>query len=511
MRRIRVAPLAATLSFFIPGLGQLVLGRPVRAFVLVLPLVLVAMFGLAIVVADPTEALDLAMRPESVPVLLAILAVLLAFHLGAIVDAERLARTMHPLAGLGRVLATGLLSLLIVATLGAYGGLAYVGTAAGDTLDQVFVADEPGGDLVIPEPSWAPEAGTSLEPGDQPTAGSPTAPTLDGSPSASTPPSVVPSATASAPASASASPASSPSPTARPKPTPRPAWAADGRLNLLLIGSDAGPDRWSLRTDTIIVLSVQVRTGRAALFGIPRNMIGVPLPPESAAAVPGGRFPGLINALYVYAMGHPDKFPGGDARGLRAVAGAIQELVGVRLDAMVVINLAGFVRLVDELGGLWIDIPERLVDKNYPIEDGTAWIHLHFDPGCQHLNGRMALAYARSRHQDSDYGRMQRQQAVLLALRRQVDPVALIPKVPALLRVAKDTLWTTIRRADVRGLAQLAARVDPRRVARVLFVPSRYPEHLDSREILRIQQRVRTIFDGPAPAPDPDLAKGHCP
>jgi hypothetical protein len=83
--------------------------------------------------------------------------------------------------------------------------------------------------------------------------------------------------------------------------------------------------------------------------------------------------------------------------------------------------------------------------------------------------------------------------------------------VPALLRVAKDTLWTTIRRADVRGLAQLAARVDPRRVARVLFVPSRYPEHLDSREILRIQQRVRTIFDGPAPAPDPDLAKGHCP
>ena len=166
---------------------------------------------------------------------------------------------------------------------------------------------------------------------------------------------------------------------------------------------------------------------------------------------------------------------------MRAVAGAVQELAGVRLDAMVVVNLAGFVRLVDELGGLWIDIPERLVDSNYPIEDGTAWIHLHFEPGCQHLDGRMALAYARSRHQDSDYGRMRRQQAVLLALRRQVDPVALVPKVPALLKVARDTLWTTIRRQDVRGLASLAARVDPRRVARVLFVPSTYPEHLDRR------------------------------
>ena len=82
---------------------------------------------------------------------------------------------------------------------------------------------------------------------------------------------------------------------------------------------------------------------------------------------------------------------------------------------------------------------------------------------------------------------------------------------PALLSVARDTLWTTIRRSDVRGLAALAARVDPRRVARVLFVPSRYPEHLDSAEIGQIQRKVRTIFDGPPPAPDPDLARGHCP
>lgn len=106
---------------------------------------------------------------------------------------------------------------------------------------------------------------------------------------------------------------------------------------------------------------------------------------------------------------------------------------------------------------------------------------------------------------------MGRQQSVLLALRRQVDPVALIPKVPALLRVAKDTLWTTIRRSDIRGLAQLAARVDPRRVARVLFAPSAYPEHLDTAAIRKIQARVRTIFDGPRPAADPDFAPGHCP
>jgi polyisoprenyl-teichoic acid--peptidoglycan teichoic acid transferase len=511
--RIRAAPFAATLSFLLPGLGQLALGRPRRGLLLALPFLALVVAVIVVLAPDPTEALDLVLRPEAVPALLACLAVLLVVHLGAILDAERLARAVRPPVGRAGVVASGVLAVLLVATLGAYGGVGYVGAEAGDTLGQVFLPEDPGSDFAIPEPSWEPDESVDAEPTtDAAINGGTAAPatgTPSGAPTASLPalPTVLPSG------SPLSSPSASPSvgPTVTPRPTARPAWAADGRLNLLLIGSDAGPDRWSLRTDTIIVLSVDVKTGRAALFGFPRNLIGVPLPPESAAAVPGGRFPGLLNALYVYAMGHPKVFPGGDARGMRAVAGAVQELAGVRLDAMVVINLAGFVRLVDEIGGLWIDIPERLVDSNYPIEDGTAWIHLHFEPGCQHLDGRMALAYARSRHQDSDYGRMRRQQAVLLALRRQVDPVALVPKVPALLNVARDTLWTTIRRQDVRGLASLAARVDPRRVARVLFVPSTYPEHLDTATIRRIQARVRTIFDRPAPAADPDLARGHCP
>ena len=106
---------------------------------------------------------------------------------------------------------------------------------------------------------------------------------------------------------------------------------------------------------------------------------------------------------------------------------------------------------------------------------------------------------------------MRRQQSVLLALRRQLNPVAVVPKVPALLEIARDNLWTTVRRQDLRGLAKLASRVDVRRVARVLFVPSRYPAHLDAAEIERIRTVARTIFERPAPAPDPALAPGHCP
>ncbi len=408
------------------------------------------------------------------------------------------------------------LGVLLVAVVGIHGTIGYLEVQAGEATGAIFgPGGGPGGGLggdgddgawAIPETSFEPEP--TEEP--PPTSGTTAAPTTGASSTA-----VAGASTANASTLPTDAPTPTPAPAATPAPTPAAnpvaAWARDGRLNLLLIGSDAGPDRWSLRTDTMIVLSVDVKTHRAALFGIPRNLVGVPLPPESAAATRNGRFPRLLNALYVYAMGHPHAFPGGDARGMRAVSGAIQELLGVRLDGMVVINLAGFVSLVDELGGLWIDIPAPLVDNKYPLEDGSRLIKVAFGAGCQKLAGRMALAYARSRHQDSDYGRMRRQQTVLLALRRQVDPVALLPKVPALLRIAEDNLWTTLKRQDLRDLARLAARVDVRRVYRVLFAPSRYPSHLTEAEIAQIRHVTRTIFGQPLPSADRSLAEGHCP
>lgn len=500
----RIAPFAALLSLLLPGLGQAALGRRRRGFLLAIPAMVVALVIAAIAVsvaADPTVALDLVPGPEVLPALLVLGGGLLAWHLAAVIDAERLARVVRPVRGRRRVPAALLFAVLLLAVVGVHGTIGYLEVQSSVATGVIFGpgGDDGNGAWAIPETSFEPEPTEEPSPPPSPTL-APTAP-----------PSGVPAVTAMA--TVAPSPTAVPTPTPAPTPTPKPvaAWARDGRLNLLLIGSDAGPDRWSLRTDTIIVLSVDVKTHRAALFGIPRNMVGVPLPPESAGATANGRFPGLLNALYVYAMGHPEEFPGGDARGMRAVSGAVQELLDVRLDGMVVIDLAGFVALVNELGGLWIDIPAPLVDDKYPLEDGSRLIKVSFDAGCQKLSGRMALAYARSRHQDSDYGRMRRQQTVLLALRREVDPVALVPKVPALLKIAQDNLWTTLKRQDLRDLARLAAQVDVRRVDRVLFVPSKYPAHLTDGEIAQIRHVTRTIFDGPLPPRDNSLAEGHCP
>ena len=514
VKAIRSPALAAVLSFVVPGLGQLYLGRVRRAALVVMP----AIFGVVLVAVAGSRAsgydlADLVLDPTALAVLFVVNVAIVAYRLVAIVDAwligVRQAGGREGTTGGPGTVATVVLAVLLVATVGMHGYAGYLDIDANATLDSIFPAGGGGqGAGIIPPASF----GDVVPPATPATTKSPAAALASPSHRASGPPG--PSTAASGTPSGAATPAVSASPTSAPSATPQPTqvpdWATDGRLNLLLVGADAGPDRWSLRTDTMILLSVDAKSGRAALFGIPRNLIGVPLAPESAGASPNGRFPGLLNALYVYAAGHPNSFPGGDNRGYRAVAGAVQQLMGVPLDGMVVINLAGFVQLVDALGGLWIDIASPLFDGNYPLEDGSGYITLNFSPGCQHLNGRMALAYARSRHQDFDYGRMRRQQTVLLALRRQVDPVSIAPRVPSLLDIARNNLWSTIKRSDVLGLAKLAATVDVRRIVTVLFTPPGYSSHLSDAEIARIHSVVRGALAGPLPPPAPLPSGSSC-
>ncbi|OGO55376.1 MAG: hypothetical protein A2V85_02760 [Chloroflexi bacterium RBG_16_72_14] len=476
------SPLAAAgLSFVFPGLGEYAAGERRRGVLVATPAFVLITGAVGFVIGTAMgggggAVLELLLRPELLIVLVVLDLLALGYHLAAVADAWLVARRRSVAAGRrpGRIAIAGV-ALILVATSFAHGSLAAIGLETEATLAEVFGGGtgQSGDDWSIPDTSFEPEDPPTPEPAATPTA-TPVGPAGSGEPA-------------------------SPVLTAAPTPTavPVPAWARDGRLNLLLVGSDAGTGRWMLRTDTMVVLSVDVESGRAAMFGIPRNIVNVPLPPESADAFENGRFPGMLNALYVYAWGHPSAFPGGQARGFRALTGAVQELIGVRLDAFVAVDLRGFVKLVNAFDGLWIRVPERIVDDRYPKVDGSGTTRIVIEAGCHRLSGSMALAYARSRHQDSDYGRMRRQQAVLLALRRQLDPLAVLERAPELLRIAKDHLWTTLKREDLAGLAELAARVDARRVASVRFVPPAYPEYLSTADIKHIRKVVRHVFDDP--------------
>jgi polyisoprenyl-teichoic acid--peptidoglycan teichoic acid transferase len=261
----------------------------------------------------------------------------------------------------------------------------------------------------------------------------------------------------------------------------------------------------------MMLLSVEINTGKAALFGFPRNLVNVPLPAESKGAYAGGVFPEMLSALWRRAAEQPNKFPGSEGigkecqfdweceRGWRAITGAIQELAGVPIDGLVAVDFYGFIALVDAVGGVWVDVPSRLVDERYPDPDGGR-IRIDIKPGCQKFNGKEALAYARSRHQDSDYQRMRRQQTVLKAVRRQFDPIALIPRINDLLLAAKENLYTTFSQNDIQNLAHIASRVDADRLYQVRFTP-RQVERIGG--LSEIRTRVRNIFSEPEPTPTP--------
>ncbi len=194
-------------------------------------------------------------------------------------------------------------------------------------------------------------------------------------------------------------------PWARPGEIP---WGDDGKFDLLLLGSDAGTDRWSRRMDVMLLVEVDVATGRVAMFGFPRNMVNVPLPPGAARnASPCGCFQKLLNEVYTDAtFYYPQLWPGeGSVSGIAAVRATISELTQRPIDAVLVADLWGVIKVVDAMGGIDMNVTEPIYDKNYP-DPVLGSIQLRIGSGLQHFDGRLALAYARSRHQDSDYGRM---------------------------------------------------------------------------------------------------------
>ena len=404
---------------------------------------------LVMTVQGKARAFGLLLQPSVLLLLLALNLAVLAYRLFAIVDAYRVAaRRWPPIATRGRA-ATGLvfLGLVLGATLLMHGWLGFVGFK---TYDTVVAISHP---FSSPTPSPA----ASLAPGETP----------------------------------------GPTPVPTPSATPEPAWGDNGRLDLLLIGGDAGPGRFSLRTDTMVILSVEIRTGRAALFGVPRNLINVPLPDGPADSFDCRCFPDLLNSLFTYAIANPDVFPGDDEeRGYRAVQEAIAKLTGLQIDGQVVVTLGGFVRLVDALGGLEMTTRDSIYDARYPDPLSTRNVVLYIPRGFHHFDGWHALAYARSRHQDNDYNRMNRQQEVLLAMRQQLDPCTLIARIPELLDIARDSLWTNIPLERLPDLFEIGARVRPGSIATYQFWPPEIHEHLDFASINKVRLMARTVFSG---------------
>jgi LCP family protein required for cell wall assembly len=257
--------------------------------------------------------------------------------------------------------------------------------------------------------------------------------------------------------------------------------------------------------DVMLLVEVDVATGRVAMFGFPRNMMNVPLPPGAARnASPCGCFKKLLNEVYTDAtFYYPQLWPGeGSVSGIGAVRATISELAQRPIDAVLVADLWGVIKVVDAMGGIDMNVTEPIYDKNYP-DPMLGSIELRIGTGQQHFNGRLALAYARSRHQDSDYGRMRRQQALLLAIRDQLGAATILNS-PALAAAAKGYVWTDLPRNSLPNLVDLFSRAATAQVRLYRFAPSAYPAYLNAATIAKIRTVIANAFPAvPSPSPSP--------
>jgi anionic cell wall polymer biosynthesis LytR-Cps2A-Psr (LCP) family protein len=544
---------AALLSFLFPGAGQVYAGETRKGLIWAIPMFLFVI-GVVLLLLGGTQAmLNLVSSHEKRTALLALNVAFFLYHVAAMLDAYAVAQheQARTFGSAGRSSAAPIVLAIVVSLTIVLHGLPEVyAYQAGAALDKIFQPPPSGG--IIPSfvpPTRDPETptpATSPTPSPTQSAGSSSTPGTgpSGSPGTQTP-----------------APTRSPLPPI--DCATLPTWGQDCKLTVLIAGtdsrSDEGVDDHSIRTDTMLFMEVDIQSGKTALFSFPRNMctatdgscgegtrypewLRIPLSPEAAQSAagqqtfPDGNYSGLpsgyslMNSLWRYAAQHPEIFPGSEGigaecqtdfactRGWRALTGTIQEFTGQPIDGIVAVNLKGFTSLVDNLpqqcppadarmaltnancyGGVWIDVPDAVHDDTYHTSQQEQ-IVVDIPKGCQFFDGEMALAYSRARHETSDYDRARRQQYVLTQIRKQLDPLAMLPNIPALLQVAQQNLFLSpFVDTDIPALAQVASRIDADRIYRWDFAPNKV-EQLGSMQGIR--DKVANIFDEPEPEPD---------
>ena len=279
--------------------------------------------------------------------------------------------------------------------------------------------------------------------------------------------------------------AQQPVPAAGPTPVP---WDGASRVTLLVMGLDyrdwqagEGPPR----TDTMILLTLDPLNNTAGMLSIPRDLW---------VNIPGGFNNGRINTAYQ--LGEAYKLPGG---GPALAAKTVEELLGVPIDYYAQVDFNAFVKFVDEIGGVKIDVPDKITID--PLGDNNI---KNIKPGVQTMNGELALAYARARKTEGgDFDRAKRQQQVIMAIRNQILRPKMLPllvsKAGVLYNELSSGIHTNLTLDQVIRLAWMATKIPQDQIKQGIIAPpdqvSLYKTQ-DGQEVLKpITEKIRLLRD----------------
>ncbi|MDC5698267.1 LCP family protein [Intrasporangium calvum] len=306
-------------------------------------------------------------------------------------------------------------------------------------------------------------------------------------------------------------------------------WRDTPRVNILLLGSDAGVGRDGTRTDSMIVASTDTRTGRTVLISLPRNLQQVPLPETSKLRAwwPSGVYgepscprqqrdpndPCMLNAIWTevdaYREQNPDAYPAEDeAPGRTETRDVIGEVLGLKIDHTVVVDLEGFRQLINAMGGVTINVKLGGYDGKTPIPYGPltangTYAHSFDTPGPMKMNGYQALWYARSRAADDDFNRMSRQRCVVQAVVNQVSPTAMLGKYADVAKIARENIYTDIPAENLSAFVELVERIQKAGKFVSVGIDPTHGINTGNPDYDEIRRMVQKAITPPAPKPKP--------
>jgi len=205
--------------------------------------------------------------------------------------------------------------------------------------------------------------------------------------------------------------------------------APENKVNIMVMGVDERSDDVG-RSDTLFVMTVDTNTKEVAMLSIPR---------DTRVKIPGNGWD-KINAAYAYG-------------GQKLTQQTVESLLGIKIDHNIVINIAGFKKIIDAMGGVTIDVEKRMY-YNDPYDDNGGLV-IDLRPGVQHMDGSTAIQYVRYRDEEGDIGRVERQQKFLKAVLNEVASPSVITKIPAIIREVSSVMKSDMSTTEMLNLAKI--------------------------------------------------------
>jgi LCP family protein required for cell wall assembly len=267
-----------------------------------------------------------------------------------------------------------------------------------------------------------------------------------------------------------------------------PAWSGTERVNILLLGVDLRCDEEGpTHSDTIIIATIDPLSRSAALLSLPRDL-WVEIPNY-----------GVNRINQAYFLGQAYDYPGG---GAQLAVETVEAFLGIPIDYYLTVDFEAFTEFVDLMGGVVIDVPERIVDPNYP-DNCYGYDPLTIEAGRQRLDGATALKYARTRVTfGGDVDRAGRQQEVIMAVREQATQLETLPQLllraPQLWQSFQDNVSTSMGLDEALQLANLLRTIPRENIQnRVLDYSYVYDDiTFDGQQVLvPIREQVRLLRD----------------